>query len=254
MVVISPVVIPFNQGLALRQITIQMTRDGEQTPDQKILRIMLPGDLTLLAAFSPANGYSSTQKFLASAVDGERLLLAQDKVTPKRTASRITVLSEDVTISLDLNDGSGGGAGGTPATLAALVKVDSLLAERDVVAVEQQPDGAWRVAGSGRTDAQGELAIELRVTPSSLLYALALDNWGIPYQADLPVAVGTVVRPSQFVGWLYRVTEAGLLPGIEPEWWAADGDNASRPLGTARAVAVRYYQPVGHGPLLAELS
>lgn len=238
-------------SLALRAISLQLTRDGEQTLSSKV-GLLLSLDLQLQAVFGGSHVVNNV--FLASAVDRDWLLQVIDLTEPPQAVARYLRVTQDLTLAIDINDGSGGGAGGMPATLAALVKVDSLLAERDVVAVEQQPDGAWRVAGSGRTDAQGELAIELRVTPSSLLYALALDNWGIPYQADLPVAVGTVVRPSQFVGWLYRVTEAGLLPGIEPEWWAADGDNASRPLGTARAVAVRYYQPVGHGPLLAELS
>lgn len=250
MIVIDPVTIPFSLGLALRQITVQMTRDGEQTTAPKVLRVMRPADLTLLAAFSPPNGYSSTQTFLASAIDGEHLLLAQDSVTPKRSASRIAVVTGDVTFTLDLNDGAGGGSAGSPASLAARVKVEGVATEREVLAVERQSDGVWRVAGNLRT-ADG--ALDLRVVGGEV-YALAMDDYGDPYQPNLIVSEGETIRPTLYAGWLYRITEAGVLPASEPEWWPADGDNPPRVLGTARAIAVRYYQPIGHGPLTVELT
>jgi len=46
---------------------------------------------------------------------------------------------------------------------------------------------------------------------------------------------------------------AGTLPATEPEWWPIDGDNTPRDLGTARAVAVRYYRPLAHGPVPVEM-
>ena len=254
MVVIRPSVIPFALGLALRQITVQLTRDGEQTPTPKLARMLSPGNLTLAASFVAPDGYSASQWFLASAVDGAYLILATDEVAPPRAAGRYVQIAEDLALALDLNDGTGGGTVGTPASLGATVRVAGLDAERTVVAVEQQSDGAWRVAGSGRSDAQGEAALDLRVTPSSLMYALALDDWGTPFQIDQMVTVGMTIRPSLFVGWLYLITEAGQLPGAEPAWWPIDGDNAPRELGTARAVAVRYYRPLAHGPVPVEVS
>ncbi|HLA33020.1 MAG TPA: hypothetical protein VJ047_18520 [Pseudomonas sp.] len=255
MVVIRPSAIPFALGLALRQITVQLTRDGEQTPTPKLARMLSPGNLTLAAAFVAPDGYSAAQWFLASAVDGAYLILATDEVAPPRAAGRYVQITEDMTLAIDLNDGTGGGGTvGTPASLGASVRVAGLDAERTVVAVEQQSDGAWRVAGSGRTDAQGDAALDLRVTPSSLMYAMALDDWGTPFQIDQIVTVGMTIRPSVFAGWLYRITDAGTLPSTEPAWWPVDGDNAPRLLGTARAVAVRYYRPLAHGPVPVEVS
>lgn len=250
MVVERPRVVSLATSLALRTIGLQFTRDGEQTASTKI-GLLLTQDLQLQAVF--AGSHLASNLFLASAVDKDWLLQVIDFAEPPLSVARYLRVNQDLTLAIDINDGSGGGGGGSPATIAARVKVDGQFAERTVVAVEQQSDGAWRVAGSGRTDALGELGLELRVTPSGMLYALGLDDWGIPFQPDLVVAEGAVIRPAQFLGWLYRITQAGQLPATEPEWWVAEGDNASRPLGTARAVAVRYYQPIGHGPLTPEV-
>lgn len=248
MIVVDPVVILFDLGLALRRVTVQLTRDGEQTASEKIALLLQPGTLVLIAVFVARDGYGDSQLFLASAVDGAHLVLATDEVVPKRAAARYPVISGDLTLNIDLNDGAGGG-GGAPATVEALVRVEGLAAAREVIALERQADGAWRVAGNLYTAAG---TLDLRVTGGDV-YAVAIDDYGSPYQANLIVADGKVIRPTQFVGWLYRITEAGTLPATEPVWWPAEGDNASRLLGTARAIAVRYYQPLAHGPLPVEL-
>ena len=129
------------------------------------------------------------------------------------------------------------------------MRVDGVNAAREVLAVERQTDGVWRIAGNLRT-AAGDL--DLRVTGGEV-YALALDDYGYLYQPQLAVAVGDTIRPTVYAGWLYRITEAGSLPATEPEWWPSDGDNAPRPLGTARAQAVRYYRPLAHGPVPVEM-
>lgn len=250
MIVLPSIVIPLSPALALRTLTISFTRDGEQTDSPKVA-LMMTRELLLQAVFSGSVSGSST--FLASAVDTDWLLVVVDMAEPRRSASRYLRITENITVAVDLNDGTGSGAVGSPASLGASVRVAGLDVERTVVAVEQQSDGAWRVAGSGRTDAQGDAMLDLRVTPSSLMYALALDDWGTPFQIDQMVTVGMTIRPSVFAGWLYRITEAGQLPSVEPPWWPIDGDNAPRELGTARAVAVRYYRPLAHGPVPVEV-
>jgi len=80
-----------------------------------------------------------------------------------------------------------------------------------------------------------------------------VDDFGIPFQADLAVVAGQRIRPSVFAGVLYQVTEAGVLPATEPAWWPITS-GGSRELGTARAEAVRYYRPLAHGPVTAELT
>lgn len=249
MIVIDPVVIPFDLGFAMRRITVNITRDGEQTGNQKVAKLLHPENLVLQAAFIAIDGFSSSQLFVASAVDGEHLVLATDEAAPKRASASYPSIDADIILNIDLNDGTGGGGGGAPASILARVRVDTLDAAREVLAVERQPDGVWRIAGNLRT-AYG--AIDLRVTGGDV-YAMALDDYGTLFQPSLMVVVDTVIRPPSFAGWLYRITEAGTLPATEPEWWPAEGDNASRLLGTARAIAVRYYQPLAHGPLPVEL-
>lgn len=85
------------------------------------------------------------------------------------------------------------------------------------------------------------------------VYVVALDDWGVPFKPGMVVYVGQSIRPSLFGGWLYLVTEEGILPSVEPQWWPIEGDNPSRPLGTARAIAVRYYRPLALGPVTVEM-
>lgn len=238
---------------ALRYVTMQLTRDGEQTPALKVARFL---DRDMLTRVVFATTYASTQMFLASAIDAGWLVVAVDETPAARAGATFVQVDSDVTVALDLNDGSGGGGGGggEPATLAASARVEKLPAQRDVVVVERAVDGVWRVAGSGVTDVAGAVQLDLRVTPSARVYAMATDDYGIPFQADLAVQVGRRIRPTQYSGWVYEITEAGQLPSTEPEWWAAVGDNPSQLIGTARAVARRYFQPIAHGPVPVEVT
>ncbi|MGE6790897.1 hypothetical protein ACQKFS_02590 [Pseudomonas guineae] len=160
-------------------------------------------------------------------------------------------MAESGTLTFNITNGEGGGNPGTPGVVQARVRIDGALASREVVLVEKPSDGQWRMAGYGPTSG-GEGTIDVRVTDGSL-YAIGLDDWGKVFTADLVVTAGQTIRPSQYGGWLYRITEPGTLPATEPQWWAAEGDNAPRLLGTARAIAVRYYQPLAHGPVPVEI-
>lgn len=111
MIVIDPVIILLDLPVAIRQLTVQLTRDGEQTISPKAAMLLDPIGLVPMAAFNARDGFQSTQQFLASAVDGARLILATDEVAPRRAAARYPYVSEDVTFVIDLNDGSGGGGG-----------------------------------------------------------------------------------------------------------------------------------------------
>lgn len=139
----------------------------------------------------------------------------------------------------------------TGALLQSQVSVEQLPASRQIVAVERQTDGTWRVCGSGQSDTTGQAEIAIQARPTSLIYAVAVDEWGMPWSANMTVAAGDTVRPPQFSGWLYRVTQSGQLPADEPAWWTGSSVGP-RPVGTARLEAVRYYQPIAHGPLSLE--
>ncbi|OHS09280.1 hypothetical protein HMPREF3289_01030 [Pseudomonas sp. HMSC75E02] len=234
---------------ALRTITLQLTREGEQTSASKLGRLVTRN---LGALAYHVGAFESSNVLLASAIDGTQVIMvATDETFPPLAGARYLTISADTTLAIDLNDGAGSG-GGSPATVQAQARVNGLPAERDVVVVERLLDGTWRSVGSGRTDTAGNALLELRVSPSGRLYAMSPDEWGVEFQPNMVVGVGATVRPSQMFGWLYRITEAGVLPAAEPEWWPGTTE-ASQPLGTARAVAVRYYRPQGLGPITVEV-
>lgn len=135
----------------------------------------------------------------------------------------------------------------------AQVSVESLPASRQIVAVERQADGTWRVCGHGQSGADGLAEFSVQARPESTIYALAVDEWGTPWTSGMTVAVGDLVRPTNFVGWLYRATQGGALPVDEPVWWNSSS-LGPQPAGTAVLEAERYYQPISHGPLAVEFT
>lgn len=252
-VVVRPLVTPPRIALKFR-----LLRDGEVSAGPKTLLVYRDwGSITKLEmAFHADDGeWSRTEDFDLATVlaQGEWLVTGLDAQPPRRTRAVYMAFTESATLTYNITSGDGtGGAGGRPATLAASVRVDQQPAAREVVVIEKPTDGEWRVAGYGVT-VDGSLDLQLKVTDGQC-YAVALDDYGVVFQAGLPVTAGQTIRPTGYAGWLYRITEAGALPDIEPQWWAAVGDNASRPLGTARAVAVRYHRPLAHGPIPVEIT
>lgn len=232
---------------ALRTITINVTRGGQQTTADK--EAVLWGSIYSrkpMLYFQFKGGITSTETVVSSAVDGLKAIMLYDFDVQPYAVVRTPNITADIVLNLDLNDGSGGGgASGVPAGADAVVRVDQLPASREIVAIEKTTTGEWRMAGN-RVLSNGEL--EMEVTGGAV-YTVGLDDYGIQYQAGLTVTEGQRIRPSVMLGWLYKITEAGQLPAIEPEWWPAQGENAPRPLGTARAQAVRYYRPQALGPI-----
>lgn len=237
----------------LRTITVNATREGQQTSAYKEA-VLWPSlyDRVALATFVLRDGTTSTRTFAASAVDGKRAIMLYDFDDQPYGTVRTPNITADIVLNMDLNDGSGGGSAEPtePARIPAIVRHDGSPAIREVVAVERRTDGTWRFAGSTLVEESGDLS--LQVTGGEV-YAFGVDDYGIGFQASVVVEVGQVIRPTVFEGWLYQVTEAGTLPAEEPEWWPMQGDNAAREVGTARLQAIRYYQPIGHGPVNYEL-
>ena len=239
-------------------IRFRLLRDGEATASAKELRLYASrDDMTNVAAVFWAevgsDGFSQYYRLdLATLLaQGDWLGLGLDDASPRVVRSAYLNLAASGTYTFNLSSGDGGGDAGTPAVVQARVRVDGLLAAREVVFVEKPSDGQWRLAGHGLA-VGGDAALDIRVTDGSV-YAIGVDDWGTAFTGSLAVTVGQTIRPSEYTGWLYRITEAGTLPASEPEWWAAEGDNVPRLLGTARAVAVRYYQPLAHGPVTVEI-
>lgn len=231
-------------------IRFRVLVDGEATSSTKLVRI----------ARGPAVSERATAA-LASAREFTPYLQLYDRLWLERSSWLVTVedlkaeppiyqgfvlaITQAGTYTLNIWTGAGG-AGGDPASVAGFVRVEGVPASREVVALERTTEGEWRVAGFTRLES-GSGDIPLRLF-GDRVYSLAVDDFGIEFLPGLPVTEGQRIRPSSFRGWLYQITEAGQLPNAEPEWWPMQGDNPSRPLGTARAVAVRYFRPLALGP------
>jgi hypothetical protein len=237
-------------------LVFRVLRDGEVTPGKKIVLVYRDWtDVGYLAlAFETIDGEATRPcrvRLSELLVQGEWLVVGRDDAPPRRTRAVYMAFSESGTIAFNITSGEGGGQQGDPAHVSARVRVERVPARREVVLLERPADGEWRLAGYGPTPG-GSGEIDLRVVGGDV-YAMAVDDYGVAFVASLAVQVGQRIRPTQYSGWVYEITEAGQLPSTEPEWWAAVGENPSRPLGTARAVARRYFQPIAHGPVPVEV-
>lgn len=239
-------------------VSFRLLREGEVTTGEKFLRLYRGfgafNQLCMVFRAEPGEG-EFTQTYSLDLAEmlaqGDWLAFGLDDALPRKVRSIYLALSSAGTYTYNITTGEGGQAG-EPGSISGVVRVDGAPANREVVVVERPSDGKWRLAGFGVTPG-GAGTIDVRVTDGDL-YALALDDWGVEFAPSLGVTAGQTIRPSQYHGWLYRITEAGTLPATEPEWWAAEGENPSRPLGSARAIAVRYYRPLAHGPIPVEVA
>lgn len=238
---------------ALRKVTCAVTRDGSTTPGVKVVRIFKdPSNPVPVAVFFLKGGLPVTQPFLASAFTGDWVAIAIDDAAPRLGGVKFVNVNQDLTITFDLSEGSGSNPG-SPGAVDAVVRVVGQPAARRLVAVELATDGHWRLVGEGSTDTGGDGELEVKVTHSAQVFVVAVDTWGVPFQANLAVAVGDVIRPTLFRGWVYTITQAGQLPATEPAWWdeTLTGPQA---LGTARAEVARYFRPLAHGPIPVEMT
>ncbi|SDS29394.1 hypothetical protein SAMN05216198_1629 [Halopseudomonas litoralis] len=218
---------------------------------------------TLASEFAPnmhlaiftSQSRQGTQWFLREAIYLPVIAQAYEYTEPRLGMTRWPTIGEGSdSLLFNITEGSGENQVSTvPATVDLLAAVDSARAVRQAVIVERMDDGQWRVAGYGESQQETLAALNLQVTTSGTLYAVGLDDYGIRFVPSLAVAAGQRIRPNRFAGWLYEITEPGVLPATEPQWWPIEGDNPSRQLGTARAIAVRYYRPLALGPITAEM-
>jgi hypothetical protein len=235
-------------------LRFRVLRDGVVTQSGKYIRIYRDWDSMgkLELVFTADQEFTDVSAVdLATLLEQDQwLVCGLDASPPKMTRATYMSFAQSGTITFNITSGEGGQAG-EPAQVEARVRVERVPVSREVVLVERPFDGEWRIAGYGPTPG-GSGEIDLRVVGGDV-YALAVDDYGVQFVADLAVQVGQRIRPTQYTGWVYEITQAGQLPSVEPAWWAAVGENPSQPLGTARAVARRYFQPIAHGPVPVEV-
>lgn len=254
---LPPTSVPIPRPSAPRAgIGFRLLRDGVVTSGYK--RLLMYRDWVsvhqLCQVFDTSDGEFTSVRNLALATlldQGEWLIAGVDDMPPRRTRAAYLSFSESGVYTFNITSGEGGGQQGDPGRVEGLVRVERLPASREIVLVERPADGEWRLAGYGPTPG-GSGDIDVRVVGGEV-YAIGVDDYGVAFVPELAVQVGQRIRPTRYAGWLYEITEAGQLPAAEPTWWAAQGDNPSQPLGTARAVARRYFQPIAHGPIPVEV-
>lgn len=236
--------------MARTTVTLSVKRDGADTAGKKL--IVLSGDLFDEARYAAEiiGAASAVLQIPVQVLADRPVWVARitDATPPAKIAAQLLeIATSDAAYVLNISTGTGGETG-TKGHVTANVRVDGAPANREVVFVERKLSGDWRYAGHGAPVADGTEPIEVDVVDGQI-YAIGLDDFGLPFTPSVTVEVGRRIRPSVFTGWLYEVTEAGTLPATEPEWWPAGSPNTSQALGTARVIAVRYYQPLAHGPV-----
>ncbi|MGK8437266.1 hypothetical protein ACRS3X_07930 [Ectopseudomonas hydrolytica] len=156
-------------------------------------------------------------------------------------------------------DNSSGGGGpvidGDPAYLDGVVEevhptfgTVRPLANSEVAVFERRGD-AYVAMGRALSNAVGEFRVETQVYGGGDVFAFAADFPGVIWSPGVELNLGNRLRPTTNNGYVYEIVEAGVSGATEPAWWADQGDGTEGYIGTARAKARPYYQPVGHGPL-----
>lgn len=143
---------------------------------------------------------------------------------------------------------STGGTGDTPARVAGVVTIDEVAAARKLVILGADPSGARQVVGEGESDQSGQFDITYDGWGTSVV-VMALDDYGDPFEASVPLELGAVIHPSVPNGYVYLVSSAGTTGAQEPVWTTDSGVTS----GSVTFSPQPFYRPVASGPLEGEL-
>lgn len=102
--------------------------------------------------------------------------------------------------------------------------------------------------GQTVSDEQGDYSIFLRDGYQRQVFLVAFDDYGNDFTPDLPVSVGYRIHPTTPNGYVYECNGSGTLPSTEPSW--VNDTESSQSVGTASFVAVPFYMPQAHGPVI----
>lgn len=125
------------------------------------------------------------------------------------------------------------------------VRIDGNPAQRDVVVVSAQTEGAAVLAAAASSASTGAYDISWNTYTGPVL-AMLLDDLGAEWAPDTLYQQGTVIYPRAWSGWQYECVSGGTGPTDEPTWWGGEGVTAI--IGTATFRARQYIQAQAHGP------
>jgi hypothetical protein len=136
--------------------------------------------------------------------------------------------------------------------LSGTVQVRSVGAPRALSILSLVPAGIEEV-NSGASDADGDYSIFFRLDNRYLVFALAIDDYGEPWETAMVLAEDDLIHPSTPNGFVYLTVTAGTLPASEPTWWADyTGEAPAQTFGTAVLKAIQYLRPAVLGPIVPE--
>ena len=113
-----------------------------------------------------------------------------------------------------------------------------------------------RILGTVRIDgspAQRDIVVVSAQTEGAAVLAMQLDDLGTEWAPGTLYQQGAVIYPRAWNGWQYECVSGGSGPTDEPTWWAGDGVTAI--IGTATFKARQYIPAQVHGliqPIIEE--
>ena len=230
------------EGPAIRQVRVIPYLNGQEQIMGAMAMLADPATGRALTWFHARPG-NPAQGLAVSALPAAVVVLC---TATGYAAAASAALGSDIELHIELTTSAT-----VPQLLSASVPVevtvDDTSTARTLLAIELPGNGPPRIAAQ-EVLASGSLGLTLQ-EQDSRVYLLALDDWGQAFQPGAAVQVGDLIRPGLFAGVLYRITSAGNLPATEPDWWPVDEQAIPSPLGSAQALAVRYYRPLAHGPV-----
>ncbi len=133
------------------------------------------------------------------------------------------------------------------------VRIDGTPAQREVVVVSAQTEGAAVLASVMPQASTGAYDVSWNHYTGSVL-AMLLDDLGTEWAPDTIYQQGAVIYPRAWNGWQYDCVSGGTGPTDEPAWWAGEGVTAI--IGSATFRARQYIPAQVHGliqPIVEEL-
>jgi hypothetical protein len=159
------------------------------------------------------------------------------------------------------SSGNGGGiiipGNGNTTRIQGTVMEDDQPVTRRVFAITQaqleidgSQDSRHAVLNSVLSDnASGSYSLDTSSYEGAVI-VVAMDDYGEVWQADTAYAVGDVIRPDSFQGYVYICTVSGTGDSTEPTWWF---DDSVQSVGTAQFKAKPYTRPLAHGLVTPEI-